>query len=170
MNKLIALSFDNIYGASNALVKLDQLKDNYLISLNDAVVAIIREDGKVKLNQSVNLVKIGATQGGFWGALVGLILTGPLGMLLAGGTSAAFGGLIGSLSDYGIKDDFIRSLSRKLKPGSSALFLLVKDMTEDKVLEEMQSWNAQIIHTSLSKEAEERLRNAIAFKEPVDIL
>lgn len=161
MSKLIALAFDDIYGASNALAKLDTLTENYLIAIEDAVVATVREDGKVKLNQSINLVAAGAARGGFWGSLIGLIFTGPLGMLLIGGTSAAFGALMGHLGDYGINDEFIKSLSGKLKPNSSALFLLVKEMTEDKVLDEIKTWGGEIIQTSLSKEAEEKLRNAI---------
>lgn len=161
MNKLVALAFDDASGAVNALAKVDQLKENYLISIDDAVVATVMEDGKVSLNQSVNLVKAGAAQGGFWGGLIGLLFTGPLGMLLIGGTSAAFGALMGSFADYGIKDDFIQSLSGQLKPGTSALFLLIRDMTEDKVLAEMQTWGGTIIQTSLSQEAEEKLRKAI---------
>lgn len=161
MQKLVAIAFDDMFGASNALVKLEQLQDNYLISLDDAVVALIREDGKVKLKQSFNLVKLGAIRGGFWGSLIGLIFTGPLGLLLIGGTSAAFGALIGSLSDYGINDDFIRSLGRELNPGSSALFILIRDMTEDKVLEKLEGIEGKVIQTSLSNDAEEKLREAI---------
>ncbi|MEM6633413.1 MAG: DUF1269 domain-containing protein [Bacteroidota bacterium] len=159
MNKLIAFSFEDEYGANAALAKVDALKENYLITISDAVVANVREDGKVKLNQSVDLVSRSALGGGFWGGLIGLILSGPLGLLLIGGTSAALGALMGSLSDYGIKDDFIKSLSSKLQPGTSALFLLIAEMTEDKVLEEMKTWGGEIIQTSLSKEAEEKLRN-----------
>ncbi len=169
MKKLIAISFDDIYGASNAIVKLDQLQENYLLTMEDVVIATIREDGKVKLSQSVDLVKIGAAQGGFWGGLIGLILTGPLGMLLIGGTSAAFGALIGSLSDYGINDDFIRKLGRKLEPGSSALFILVNDLTMDKVVEKLEGLNGEIIQTSLPKESEEKLRQAIEAQKVVEI-
>lgn len=161
MNKLIALAFDTPEGASVALTKVDQLKENYLITLDDAVVATVREDGKVKLNQSVNLVASGAAQGGMWGGLIGLIFTGPLGMLLIGGTSAAFGALMGSLADYGINDEFIKSLGGQLKPGSSALFLLIRNMTEDKVIDEIKTWGGELIQTSLSKESEEKLRKAL---------
>ena len=160
MGKLIALAFDDINGASIALAKVDLLKENYLITIDDAVVATVREDGKVKLNQSVNLATAGATRAGFWGGIIGLIFTGPLGMLLIGGTSAALGALMGSLADYGINDDFIKSLGSKLDPGTSALFLLIRNMTEDKVLDEIKTWGGEIIQTSLSKEAEEKL-NAI---------
>ncbi|MEM6845445.1 MAG: DUF1269 domain-containing protein [Bacteroidota bacterium] len=161
MNRLIAFSFEDEQGATNALAKVDQLRENYLITISDAVVANVREDGKVKLKQSVDLVSRSAIGGGFWGGLIGLIISGPLGMLLIGGTTAAFGALMGSLSDYGIKDDFIKSLSSKLKPGTSALFLLISQMTEDKVLEEMRTWGGEIIQTSLSKEAEEKLRKVM---------
>lgn len=170
MNKLIAIAFDNKYGASNALVMIDELQEQYLIDLEDAVIATVKENGEIKLHQSVNLVKVGLIQGGFWGALVGLILTGPLGMILIGGTSSAFGALVGSLSDYGIKDDFIRNLGRTLKPNSSALFLLVSSMTTNKVLVKLQSLEgAKVLQTSLSKTAEEKLKDVIETEQAITL-
>ncbi len=161
MKKLIAIAFDDMKGAEQALGVVEEMEKDYLLSTDDAVIAVRKENGKVKLKQSVNLVKIGATQGGLWGALIGLILTGPLGMLLLGGASAGFGAMVGSVSDYGIKDTFIRKLGKELQPGSSALFFLVTNMTEDKMLEQMKEINGTIIQTSLSEEFEEKLKAAI---------
>lgn len=165
MRKLIAIAFKDKNGANEALNKIEEMEGNYLLSTQDAVVAVRKENGKVKLNQSVNLVRNGAIQGALWGSLIGLILTGPLGMVLLGGASAGFGAMIGSVSDYGIKDTFMRKLARELQPGSSALFFLVSNMTEDKVMKEMKEIDGTIIQTSLSEEMEEKLKKAIHSKE-----
>ena len=64
------------------------------------------------------------------------------------------------LSDYGINDDFIRSLGETLEPGTSALFVLVRRATLDKVLPEVRPFGGKVIRTSLSTEQEARLRRA----------
>jgi len=159
MNTLIAVGFDQKGQAAEVLNKLLSLQQDYLIDLEDAVVAVRDDDGKVKIKQTVDLTTAGALHGGLWGSLIGLILGGPLGMLLAGGTTAAFGAIAGSLNDYGIDDKFIERVGNELKPGTSALFILLRKVVEDKVFDELQKQGIQgrIIKTSLSKDAEERL-------------
>jgi uncharacterized membrane protein len=71
------------------------------------------------------------------------------------------GALAGALSDYGIDDDFIRSVGETLEPGTSALFILVRRATLDKVLPELRLFGGKIIHTSLSRGQEARLRQAL---------
>lgn len=162
MNTLIAVSFEDKNKATEVLNKLVGLQRDYLLDLEDAVVAIRDEEGKVKIKQSVDLTAEGAVRGGLWGSLIGLILGGPLGMLLAGGTTAAFGAIAGSVSDYGIDDNFIKEVGDQLKPGTSAMFILLREFVEDKVLDELQGVQGTIIKTSLSKEAEARLARILS--------
>lgn len=164
MNTLIAVGFDQKGQAAEVLNKLLSLQQDYLIDLEDAVVAVRDDDGKVKIKQTVDLTAAGALHGGLWGSLIGLILGGPLGMLLAGGTTAAFGAIAGSLNDYGIDDKFIERVGNELKPGTSALFILLRKVVEDKVFDELQKQGIQgrIIKTSLSKDAEERLARILS--------
>jgi len=75
---------------------------------------------------------------------------------------AGAGALSGSLSDFGINDDFIERLSQTIPPGSSALFVLVKSVTLDKVLPEIESYKPRVLRTSLSNEAEAKLRATLA--------
>lgn len=152
-------------GAEKALQKLRSLESEYLIDLEDAVIAHRREDGKVKLTQSVNLISAGAWHGAFWGLLIGFLFTGPLGWLVVGGIGAGFGALAGYSTDYGIEDNFIKDLSKELEPCCSALFILIRRMTEDKVLEELQGVGGTLIKTSLSKDAEEKLQVALQNKQ-----
>jgi uncharacterized membrane protein len=59
-----------------------------------------------------------------------------------------------------IPDDFIRKLSETIPEGSSALFVLFKSVAEVKVLPEIQPYKPRILKTSLSNEAEAKLRAA----------
>jgi uncharacterized membrane protein len=94
---------------------------------------------------------------------VGLLFLNPLaGMAIGAITGAGAGALSGSLADYGIPDDFIRKLSETIPEGSSALFVLFKSVTEDKVLPEMLPYKPRILKTSLSNEAEAKLRAALS--------
>ena len=162
MSTLIAVGFDDKARASEVLSILVSLQRDYLLDLEDAVIAVREDDGKVKIKQSVNLTAGGAMYGGLWGALIGLLFAGPLGMLLTGGTTAALGPIAGSVEDYGIDDDFINEVGHQLQPGSSALFILLRQVVEDKVLDELTGLQGRIIKTSLSKEAEERLARVLS--------
>jgi uncharacterized membrane protein len=161
---LIAIAFPHKHEAAEVLHRLNRLEKEYLLDLEDAVIATREANGDVKLKQMVNLTSGGALYGGLWGALIGLLFTGPLGMLVMGGTAAAFGALLGSVSDYGIEDGFIEELSRQLAPDSSALFVLVREAVEDKVLEELRDVRGTVLKTSLSKEAEAKLQDLLAGK------
>jgi uncharacterized membrane protein len=84
-------------------------------------------------------------------------------MAIGAGMGAATGALAGRLSDYGIDDNFIRSLGSTIKPDSSALFLLVRKVTADKVLERAQAAGitGEVLKTSLTNEQEAALRKAL---------
>lgn len=159
MSHLIAVGFDNPSRAEEVRLDLMRLQRNYLIDLEDAVVAIRDDDGQVKLRQLYNLTAAGAMSGGFWGTLIGLIFLSPLLGLVVGGTTGA---VMGALSDVGVNDDFMKQLAKQLKPGSSALFVLVRQATPDKVLAELENYEGTVLQTSLTKEDEETLRRALS--------
>ena len=166
MAELIAVTFDNRDEAGRVLDTLARLQKEYLIDLEDAVIAVRDEDGKVRLKQSIPLVGLGAASGGswgmLWGTLIGMLVLNPLAGLVTGGLlGAGAGALAGSLSDYGIDDNFIRSLGESFPPNGSALFLLVRKAQPEKVMDELRGFNGKVLRTSLSKEQEERLQQAI---------
>jgi uncharacterized membrane protein len=142
------------------------LQKEHLIDLEDACVVVRDQSGQIRLKQALNLVGAGAAGGGLsgavWGTLIGLLFLNPLvGMLTGAAFGAGAGALSGALADYGIDDEFIRSLGATIEPGSSALFVLVRSATPDKVLPELQPFNGTVLRTSLSKEQEERLQQAL---------
>ena len=167
MSNLVVFDFDGIHTADEVLNKLRSLQREYLIDLEDACVVERETGGKIHIKQAVNLTAMGAAAGGMrgamWGALVGLLFMNPLaGMAIGTITGAGAGALSGSLADYGIPDDFIKKLGETIPEGSSALFVLFRSVTEDKVLPEIQPYNPRVLKTSLSNEAETKLRAALS--------
>jgi len=163
MSNLVVLGFDGIHTADEVLNKLRSMQKENLIDLEDACVVERDAEGKVHLKQAVNLTALGATSGGTWGALwgtlVGILFLNPLaGFVVGAAAGAGAGALSGSLADYGINDDFIKNLSQTIPENSSALFVLVKSVTEDKVLPEIEPFKPRVLKTSLSNEAEARLK------------
>jgi uncharacterized membrane protein len=166
MSDLVVVSYKGEDTADQVLNKLREMQKEYLIDLEDACVVVRNKDGKVRLKQAINLIGTGAvsgaTWGGLFGSLIGLLFLNPLlGFITGVAFGAGAGALSGALADYGINDDFIRSLGQSIEPGSSALFVLVRRVTLDKVLPELAPFGGKILKTSLSTEQEKRLRQAV---------
>ena len=170
MSELVVVGFDDPQEADRVLTELARLRKEHLIDLEDAVVAIRDPDGEVRIKQSINLVGLGAAQGGLsgalWGTLVGLLFLNPLiGLAVGGAVGAGTGALTGSLVDYGIDDGLIRSIGETIKPNTSALFLLIRKVQPEKVLQELSGFKGRVIRSSLSPEQEARLQAALAKTE-----
>jgi uncharacterized membrane protein len=167
MAELVVVAFDDVAEADRALTELARLQREYLIDLEDAVIAIRQPDGKVNLKQSISLVGVGAASGGLsgamWGTLVGLLFLNPLaGMAVGGLVGAGSGALSGTLVDYGINDDFIRRIGETLQPNTSALFVLVRKAQPEKVMNELSGFRGRVIRSSLSPDQEKRLQEALS--------
>jgi uncharacterized membrane protein len=159
---LLVLAFKDETSADEMRDKLTGLQKMQLISLADAAVVVRRPDGKVKVKQAVSLVGAGALGGAFWGMLIGLLFFMPWLGLAIGAASGALGGALG---DYGVDDKFIKEVGSTIEPGHSALFLLVESWTEDKVMDEIRDFDAEVLQTSLSKEDEANLRAAFGVHD-----
>ena len=159
MSTLVVIEYDDMYKAEESRLLLRKMQKDYLVDLEDAVVAVKDKQGKVKLHQAINLTAAGALSGGFWGTLIGLIFLNPLLGLAIG---AGAGAVSGALNDIGINDNFMKELAGGLTPGTSALFVLVRKVTPDKVLEEMRGTGGKILKTSLTHEDEAKLQAALS--------
>jgi uncharacterized membrane protein len=155
MADLVAIVYPDQHRASEVMATLKRLQHEYLIDLEDACVVTKDEAGKIKLHQAVNLTATGAVSGALWGTVIGLLFFNPL---LGTALGAASGALAGSLSDYGIDDDFIQSLAAEMQPSSSAIFMLVRRATMDRVEPELAKFGGKLLRTSLSREAEAKFQ------------
>jgi uncharacterized membrane protein len=167
MSELVVVGFENVEEADRVLLRLRKLKKEYLLDLEDAVVVVRDDEGKVHLKQSINLTTATATSGflsgGLWGTLVGLLFLNPFaGFVLGGAIGVGAGALTGSLMDYGINDDFIKSLGGTIPNNSSALFILVRKAQPERVLAELSGVTGKVLRTSLSPDQERKLQEALA--------
>jgi uncharacterized membrane protein len=160
MADLVAIEYDDMYKAHEVRLTLAKLQRASLIDVDDAVVAVKDVNGKVTLQQAHDLTATGAARSDFWTTLVRVLFSARffgLG-ISTGATPAAVSGV---LRDVGIDDLFIKQLSAAFKPGTSALFVLVRKVTLDRVLEAIKPYGGKVLHTSLSHESEARLRAAL---------
>jgi len=153
MSTLIVVGFEEAHRSEEVRLRLQKLESECLLDLADVVVAVSDEDGKVKLHHTGNLTAEGPVYGGFCGSLANLILI-----------NAAAGAASGALSDVGINDHFMKELTGTLIPGSSALFVLVRNPTpdRDRVLEGLKGLGGKILMTSLSHEDKAKLQAALS--------
>lgn len=158
MSDLIAIVYPSEAKAEEVRQRLLKLQKEYLITINDAVIAVKTNDGNIKLNQLVNTTAMGAMAGSFWGLLVGVLFLNPI---LGVAVGAASGALGGALTDFGIDDAFMKDLSASIQAGNAVLFVLIKTMTADKVLKEIKDAGGVVLKTSLDETKEKVLRDAL---------
>lgn len=156
-SNMVVMTFNNEHTAEQVRDRLVELQKAHLIKLDDAVVVVRGQDGKVKVKQAANLAGAGALSGAFWGMLIGMLFFVPLFGLVVG---TATGAITGSMRDYGIDDTFIKEVGNSIQPGTSALFVLVQQATVDKVVEQLKPFGGTIVRTSLSTENEAKLKAA----------
>jgi uncharacterized membrane protein len=157
MATITAFKFDSTDGADQMLGLVQDLSKQQLITLQDAAIVTWPEGKKKpKTRQLSSMAGVGAVSGAFWGMLFGLIFFIPFFGMAVG---AAMGALGGKFADYGIDDNFIKSVGQKVTEGTSALFLMTSNAVVDKVSEAVKSkgWKFEILSTNLSKEQEAQL-------------
>lgn len=158
MATVTVLKFSTAEGAHDVLSRVQDLQKQHLITLHDAAIVSWPAGKKSpRTRQLVDLVSAGAVGGMFWGMLFGLIFLTPLFGMAVG---AAFGALGGAFRDYGIDDDFIKRVRSQVTEGTSALFLMTSEAVMDRVVEALKDAKFEIIATNLSKEQEQKLREA----------
>jgi uncharacterized membrane protein len=180
MAELIVVGF---HGKHRAAEVLEQLQRLHEVDLEDAVAAYRRDDGKLRMEQSLNATgKQGAGLGGVIGLMVGALLAAPFtGGASAGvaaaaiGSSAAAMGSLGALmgaddasewkKQFGISDDFVSQVGGMIQPGDSAVFALLTTSDPDKVANYFAGYGGTILRSTLTPGAEARLQ-AILQREP----
>jgi uncharacterized membrane protein len=158
MADLIAIGYPDETTAVQAMDEAERLAHELIIQ-PDAIAAIIcNREGKFKVVTNHHQIAGGATWGGFWGLLFGMLFFVPLfGMALGAG----LGALMGKLEKQGIDREFQEQVREMLKPGTSALFMVVEKVTPDKAVAAMSKYGGTVLKSSLSKETEVELQQAL---------
>jgi uncharacterized membrane protein len=160
MSNLVVAVFDDELRAEEVRLDLLRMQRKHLVELEDAVTLFRTQEGKVRLRHNSHHTVGGALAGGALGTVLGLMLLNPVFALLGliGGT--AVGAISGSSTHLGIDEEFMETLAEQLKPGTSALCVMVLEAL-DKVLEELRKFDGRVIHTSLGDGYEEKLQEII---------
>ena len=160
MATLVAIGYDDQTTAEQARETVSRLEADLIIQA-DQVASISRDpEGKYHVHTSHGGASAGAGAwwGGFWGLLFGLLFFIPFAGLAIG---AGMGALFGHFGEKGIDKAFQQQVRDYLKPGTSALFMVIEQATPDKAIAALQQYGGTVIRTSLSDEDTKKLQDAL---------
>jgi uncharacterized membrane protein len=157
MNQLVVVAFDHFDDAKTAMERLRSLERDGRIRFEDTAIVQRDPDGTAHVKNEVSGTTETATVvGAVIGGLVSFMF--PLAGIAIG---AALGAAVGVLLDRGVSRAFVDEVKTTLRPGRSALFLVVRESDADATLAALRSFHGDVIQTTLDSEAEEALRQAL---------
>jgi uncharacterized membrane protein len=165
MATLVAIGYPDMGTAEDARQTVQRLESELIIQA-DQVAAIVRDqDGKYHVTTTHGGASTGggAAWGGFWGLLFGLLFFVPFFGLAFG---AGMGALFGHMGEKGIDKAFQQQVRDYVKPGTSALFMVIEQATPDKAVAALEQYGGTVIKTSLSDEDTKRLQDALTPEQP----
>ena len=160
MATLVAIGYPDQGTGEQARQTVQRLEADLIIQA-DQVASISRDlEGKYHVHTTHGGASAGggAIWGSFWGLLFGLLFFVPFAGLALG---AGFGALFGHLGEKGIDKAFQEQVRDYVKPGTSALFMVIEQMTEDKAIAALEQYGGTVIRTSLSEEDTKKLQEAL---------
>jgi uncharacterized membrane protein len=179
MRDLIVVGFQGKHRASEVLGQLQDLQEDWVLQLDDAVAAYRTDDGRLRTDQSVNpTTKEGGAMGGAIGAMLGALLAAPFtgGASVAAtataiGASAAGVGAVGAAAGagdaadfkdtYGISDDFVKQVGGLIQPGNSALFAEIRTGDPQSIAERFRGYGGTILRTTLPADKAAKVQDTI---------
>jgi uncharacterized membrane protein len=161
MSHLLVITFDDPEEAAQVRKTLSSEENRGLLSLEDSAVVAVDPKGKVHVKNEVDRgVAIGAIGGGALGLLIGGLFF-PLAGLLIG---AVGGALVGKSLDLGIDKQFVKDVTSDMQPGTSAIFLVIREADADAALAALKPYKGTVRYTSYPPEVEEEVRNILSKK------
>ena len=158
MADLIAIGYPDETTATAAADEAYRLAQDLIIE-PDAIAVIVRDkEGTYHVHTNHHAVGAGATWGMFWGFLFGLLFFIPVFGLAIG---AGLGALMGKFTKTSIDKAFQEQVRGMVQPGTSALFLMLEKVTPDKAVEGLSRYGGTVLKTSLSKDDEKELQDAL---------
>ncbi len=166
MATLVAIGYPDQGTAEQARETAQRLESELIIQA-DQIAAISRDqEGKYHVHTTHGGASTagGAMWGGFWGLLFGMLFFIPFAGWAMG---AGMGALFGHMGKKGIDEAFQQQVRDYLKPGTSALFMVIEQATPDKAIAALEQYHGTVIKTSLSEEDTKKLQEALQPPETV---
>ena len=183
MSAMIVVAFRDAHRAAEVLVELRRREWDWVADLDHAVVVGWNPRGSLRVQLDADPTsRDGGGWSRVWGALLhsALFLPNTDGILDAVGNLAADPGTClgaGGASGKGaalnanwwrknlrIPGEFIRDIGAVIQPGDSAVFMFLQTPKIVSVLKQLRNYGGTLLHSSLSQEQEETLKEALALK------
>lgn len=182
MSELIVLVFRDEYRAPEVLNELRRRSWEWVSDLDDAVALTLHEDGRAKVQLSIDpSTREAAAWARMWGSLLRITLFIPLTELMvevADDVVLSSGALAGlrrgqqvAIPDarwwkecLRLPEDFIRDVAAVMTPGHSAIFMLLRAQKILAALQLLRNYGDTIIHTALSTEQDEKMLAMLALR------
>ncbi len=180
MRDLIVVGFQGTRRAAEVLGQLEALNEDWTVELDDAVTVYRTDDGKLRVDQSVQpTTKEGGAMGGLLGVLLGGLLAAPF---TAGASAAAAAATVGAgavamgsmgaalgasdaedwKQNYGVGEDFVKQVAGVVQPGNSAVFAVIRSGDPVAIAERFRGYGGTVIRTTLSAEQAAKVQQTIA--------
>jgi uncharacterized membrane protein len=166
MSDLIVIGYPDEQTAARVWDELARLQREDLVDLEDA--AVIRRDRKGKLHVTTpahHAVAWGTLSGLFWGTVIGLIFLFPVAAMM-GAAGGLAGAGIGAGADLLIEEDFKKQVQDVLRPGTSAIVVVLRRAAPDRFLEALRPFGGTVLRTSLPPGSEQRLMKVLHGADP----
>ncbi len=158
MADLIAIGYDDECTATAAAEEVRRLSKDLVIEPDAVAVIACDKEGGYHVTTSHHPAGAGPTWGMFWGFLFGVLFFVPVFGMAVG---AGLGALMSKVEETGVDKEFQDDLRDMVQPGTSALFLVVEQVTPDKAVESLRRFGGTVLKSSLSKDAEHELQEAL---------
>lgn len=183
MQDLIAVGFSGTQRAAEVLRRMQSLDARGTIDLSDAVAVYRTENGRLRVDRSVEVTKKeGAALGALIGAILGSVIAAPLtaGASVAAAATAvgvgalSFGsaGAVVGASDaaawkakHGVPEEFVQQAGGMVQPGHSAVFAMVRsDEDPVAIARYFEGYGGTVLRTRLVTAKAARVQRTIAAR------
>jgi len=156
-DNLVVITFEEEGTAAEVLKTIRRLEHEGVMKLSDSAVVAKDPDGKVHVKNEVSsATEVGAVSGAVIGGLLTVFFP------VAGIAIGALGGAaVGALVHSGVDGSFVKEVSEGLKPGGSALFLIIAQ-GHPSAIDALKPYKGTVYQTTLPDDVEQRLRQAMA--------
>ena len=179
MKDLIVVGFHGKHRAAEILDELESMSEDWTIDLQDGVAAYRRDNGRLRIESSVNPTELeGAGLGGALGLMVGAVLAAPFtagasaaAAATAIGATAVSGGAMGAAMGgadafdwkgrFGISDDFVEEVGGMIQPGDSAVFALLSTTDPQEVADHFRRYGGTVLRTTLDPAVADTVQRTI---------
>jgi len=104
---------------------------------------------------------VGGSIGAVTGGLIGL-LGGPIGIVALAVAGGVAGGVAGHFAGRAIPAEDLRRMGNALPPDSSGLIVLIEDFESEKIINELEGYQAEVVTLTIGDELSGELETLVA--------